>query len=61
MDSRPIWPLLVLVTAAALALSIFRYAGHPIWPTEVLTFGFRWMFIAAFAMFGRAVLRRRSE
>jgi len=53
--------MLALVTIAALAISITRYAGHPIWPREVLTFCFRWMFIAAFAMFGRAIFIRPTR
>lgn len=61
MHSRPIWLLLALVTLSALTLSIARFGGHPVWPTEVLAFGFRWAFIAAFAMFGRAVFHRRSR
>jgi hypothetical protein len=58
MHSRPIWPLLALVTLASLALSLARYTGQPVWPAEVLAFAFRWAFIAAFAMFGRAIFRR---
>ena len=60
MCPRPSWPLLALVTFAALAITIVRHNGYPIWPTEVLAFSLRWAFIAAFAMFGRAIFTRSS-
>lgn len=60
MPSRPLWPLLTVVTIAALLISWLRFSGEALWPTEIMSFAMRWVFIAAFAMFGRAIFSRRS-
>ena len=61
MPDRPIWPLLSAVTLSALAISYIRRTGAPLWPTEAVLFMVRWLFIAAFAMFARAIRRSWSQ
>jgi polyferredoxin len=58
---RPIWPLLSAVTIAALAISYLRAPEDTALPSLAALFAMRWIFIAAFAMFGRAIFSRRSQ
>ncbi|WP_375194873.1 hypothetical protein [Sphingobium sp.] len=58
---RTLWPLLTAVTIAALAISYWRAPDDAALATLAALFAMRWIFIAAFAMFGRAIFNRRSQ
>lgn len=60
-NQRPIWPLLITVTLAAVILYLFRERGDGPWPHELGVFVGMWTCIALFAMLGRALFRRRAD
>ena len=57
---RPLWPLLTAVTLAAVILYVVRERGDGPLMHELGVFSGTWLCIAAFALLGRAIFRRRT-
>lgn len=58
---RPLWPMLTAVTLAAVLLYVFRERGNGPFIQELGVFVGTWLCIALFALFGRAIFRRRAD
>ena len=59
-NGRPLWPLLATVTLSAVILYVVRERGDRPWPIELGVFAGTWVCMAAFALLGRALFRRRA-
>ena len=55
------WPMLTAVTLAAVLLYVFRERGNGPFIQELGVFVGTWLCIALFALFGRAIFRRRAD